>query len=236
MTTPILDIAGVSKQYGALRPLRIERLQVSAGDQLALIGFDQPAAEVLIDVVTGAALPDTGSVVVFGDPTSAIADSDTWLASLDRFGIVTDRSAILEPFTVIQNLAVPFSLDIEPPPSDIRAKAIALAREVHIAEDTWDRPCHDLSPLARIRLRLARALALDPPLLILEHPSATIERGDVVAFGREVRALGLRRRLTAITLTMDRELAGAAATRTLTLEPATGRLKEGLLARMGFRP
>jgi energy-coupling factor transporter ATP-binding protein EcfA2 len=112
---------------------------------------------------------------------------------------------------------------------------MALAREAHIAEDSWDRPCHGLSPPARLRLRLARALALDPQLLLLEHPSATLERGDVLPFGRDVRAVCRQRGLTAITLTMDRELAGAAATRTLTLEPATGRLKEGLLARMGFR-
>ena len=235
MTTPIVDIAGVVKPYGALRPLRIERLRVAAGDQLALIGFDQPAAEVLINILTGASLPDTGSAVIFGAPTAAITDSDTWLASLDRFGIVTDRSAILEAFTVIQNLAVPFSLDIEPPPPGIRDQAIALAREVDLAEDTWDRPCHGLGPLARVRLRLARALALDPQLLLLEHPSATLDRGDVVPFGRDVRAICQRRGLTAMTLTMDRELAGAVATRTLTLEPATGRLKEGLLARMGLR-
>lgn len=235
MANAVLDITGVSKQYGALRPLRIERLQLAAGEQIALVGFDQPAAEVLINLVTGAALPDTGTVAVFGQPTSAIADGDAWLASLDRFGLVTDRAAFLEPFTVIQNLSMPFTLDVEPPPADVRAQAESLAREAGVPEDTWDRPLHGMAPAARMRLRLARALALAPHLLILEHPSATLDRPDVAAFGRAVRAVASARRVAVVTLTMDRELAAAIAPRTLTLEPATGRIREGWLARMGFR-
>lgn len=235
MPTPILDIHGVTKQYGALRPLRIQALQVTAGEQVALVGFDQPAAEVLINLLTGAALPEAGSVAVLGAPTSDIADSDEWLLSLDRFGIVSDRAAVIEQFSVIQNLSLPFSLDVEPPPPDIRIEAERLAREVQISETEWDRPCHGLSPLSRARLRLARALALTPQILLLEHASATLEQSDIVTFGRSVRAVCQRRGVAAIVLTMDRDFAGASATRTLTLEPATGRLKEGFLARMGFR-
>jgi ABC-type transporter Mla maintaining outer membrane lipid asymmetry ATPase subunit MlaF len=232
---PVVDISGVIKQYGALRPLRIERLRLMAGDQLALIGLDQPAAEVFISLLTGAALPDTGSIAMFGQPTSDIATSDAWLASLDRFGIISERAAILESMTVIQNLAMPFTLDIEPPPGDVLVRAEALAREAGIDEGAWDRPCHGLASGARLRLRLARALALDPPIVVLEHPSASLERADVGPTARAVRAIVERRRTTALTLTMDREWAHAVAPRTVTLEPATGRVKEGLWSRMGFR-
>jgi ABC-type transporter Mla maintaining outer membrane lipid asymmetry ATPase subunit MlaF len=230
----VVDISSVTKQYGALRPLRIDRLQISAGEQVAIIGLDQPAAEVFISLITGAGLPDTGTVAVFGRETATINDSSEWFATLDRFGIVSDRSAILEPLTVIQNLAVPFSLDIEPPSNELRERAVALALESGMAEDTWDRPCHDLSPAHRLRLRLARAFALAPELLLLEHPSATLARADVSAFGRTVRALSERRGAAAITLTMDRDLASAVATKTLTLDPATGRLKEGRFGRIGL--
>ena len=74
MTEPILELDGVTKQYGALRPLRIEHLVVAAGEQIALLGFDQPAAEVLINLITGASLPDTGRVRIFGRSTSEIVD------------------------------------------------------------------------------------------------------------------------------------------------------------------
>ncbi len=235
MTEPVVDIIGVSKQYGALRPLRIERLQAGVGDQLALIGFDQPAAEVLVNLLTGAALPDTGSIALFGQLTSAIPDSDAWLASLDRFGIVSDRAALLEALSPIQNLALPLSIEIEPPPPEIAAQAVALASEVGLPESVWALPCHGLDPLNRMRLRLGRALALGPALLLLEHPSATLPRDVVPSFGREVRAVAERRRLTALTFTMDKDFAAAVAQRSLTLEPANGRLKEGFFARMGFR-
>jgi ABC-type transporter Mla maintaining outer membrane lipid asymmetry ATPase subunit MlaF len=232
---PVVDISSVSKQYGALRPLRVERLRMMAGEQLAVLGLDQPAAEVFISLLTGAVLPDTGWISVFGQATSDIANSDAWLASLDRFGIVSDRAAILESLTVVQNLAMPFTLDIEPPPDDVKTRAEGLAHEAGIDEASWHRPCHGLSAGDRLRLRLARALALDPALLVLEHPSASLERGDVASVARAARAIVERRQVTTLMLTMDREWASAAAGKMLTLEPATGRLKEGLLSRMGFR-
>lgn len=232
---PIIDISGVTRQYGALRPLRLERLRLQQGEQLALVGLDQPAAEVFISLVTGAALPDTGAISMFGQPTSEIATSDAWLASLDRFGIVSERAAILESMTVIQNLSMPFTLDIEPPPDDVRRQAEALATEVGINADAWNRPCHGLSAADRFRLRLARALALGPTLLILEHPSALLARDEVARIARATRAITERRGVATLSVTMDREWASAVAPRMLTLEPATGRLKEGLLSRMGFR-
>ena len=75
MTESILELDGVTKQYGALRPLRVEHLVVAAGEQVALLGFDQPAAEVLINLITGASLPDTGLVRVFGRSTAGISFS-----------------------------------------------------------------------------------------------------------------------------------------------------------------
>lgn len=235
MSAPIVDIVGITKQYGALRPLRIERLQVRAGEHVALMGFDQPAAEVLVSLLTGGVLPDSGTVAMFGQPTRDITNSDAWLASLDRYGIVSDRAAILEAMSVVQNLSMPFTLDIEPPPADIRAKAEALATDVGIAPESWDRPCHGLSAVNRLRLRVARALALAPALVVLEHPSASLDRADVTPTAVAVRALLERREVTALTLTMDREWASAAASKSLMLEPATGRMREGLLARLGFR-
>ncbi len=234
MTPLSVEIASVTKQYGALRPLRIEGLQVRPGEQLAILGLDQPAAEVFISLITGASLPDSGSVAVCGRPTTEIIDSADWLSTLDRFGIVSERAVLLESLSVMQNLAVPFSLDIEPPSDDVRRQTVALAREAALPESVWDRPAAELDAVGRLKTRLARALALAPSLLLLEHPSAGVPRDAVVRLGREVRALSERRGTSAITLTMDREFALAVATRTLTLEPATGRLSEGRPGRIGF--
>jgi ABC-type transporter Mla maintaining outer membrane lipid asymmetry ATPase subunit MlaF len=224
MSSPILHVSGISKQYGALRPLRIEQLTLMPGEQVALLGLDQPAAEVLINLLTGASLPDTGQVHVFGRSTADIVDSTDWLATLDRFGIVTERAALLEPMTVIQNLAMPYSLDIEPPPPDIAARASGLAAEAGLPEAIWDRRIGDLNPAGLLRVRLARALALDPGLLVLEHASASVPREEAARFGKDVRTIAARRTLGILTITADPEFARAVASSTLTLEPATGRL------------
>ena len=82
-----------------------------------LIGFDRPAAEVFVSLITGAALPDKGEVISLGRPTHDIADSDEWLAFVERFGIVSDRIVLLEAMTVAQNLAISFDLELDPVPA-----------------------------------------------------------------------------------------------------------------------
>jgi ABC-type lipoprotein export system ATPase subunit len=223
---PVLELADVSKDYRGLRPLRIARFTLAAGEQAAILGLDQVAAEVLVNLVTGAFVPDRGDVKLFGRSTTEIADSADWLAVVDRFGIVTPRAVMLDPLSVVQNLSMPFTLDIEPPPDDVLQRATALAREVNLAEGTWTRPAGELGPTARVRLRFGRALALDPAILLLEHPTAEVPRSDVQALGREVRAIAERRGAAILIATADEEFATHAAARVLTLDAATGTLAE----------
>lgn len=226
MSSPAFELSGVTKQYGALRPLRIEQLVVDAGEQVAILGLDQPAAEVLVGLVTGASLPDTGHVRVFGRLTSDVADSQDWLTMLDRFGIVSERVALLEPFSVIQNLAIPFGLELEPPPPETVQRASALAAEVGIEAPLWNTPVGDLDHSIRMRVRLARALALEPGVLLVEHPTASLPSSDIVSFGYRLRSVAEARASAVLTITADPLYAGTASTRALQLEPATGRLKQ----------
>jgi ABC-type sulfate/molybdate transport systems ATPase subunit len=224
--TTILDLHGVSKDYRGLRPLRIERLTVAGGEHVALLGLDQASAEVFINLVTGATLPDAGHVHVFGRPTSAIADSADWLATVDRFGIVSERAVLLEPLTVIQNLAMPFSLEIEPPSDEVRAQAEGLAAEVRLPKDSWTRPVADLDAAGRARVRLGRALALNPAVLVLEHVSARLDTATAGRLAAEVRATAARRGVALVAATADEAFARAVAGRVLRWEPATGKLTE----------
>jgi predicted ABC-type transport system involved in lysophospholipase L1 biosynthesis ATPase subunit len=223
--TPVaLEFDGVSKNYGGLRPLRIAELRIAEGEQVALLGVDQPGGEMLINLATGATLPDAGEVRVFGRPTSAISDSTDWLATVDRFGIVSERAVLLDQMTAIQNLAMPFTLQIEPPPDDVRARAEALAREVGLAEPSWTTPLVHMDAQAAVRIRLGRAIALDPGVLLLEHVSATVERDEVARLGADIRAVAAARGAALLAVTADETFARAVAGRVLTLEPGTGRL------------
>jgi len=70
VTDPVLELTDVSKDYHGLRPLRIANLSVHRGEQVALVGFDQPSAEVFVNLVTGATLPDRGTVCLLGRATA----------------------------------------------------------------------------------------------------------------------------------------------------------------------
>ena len=222
--TALLEITDAVKNYHALRPLRIRHLSVSEAERVAVSGFDAPAAELLVNLVTGASLPDQGEVRVLGRTTASIAGGDEWLASLDRFGIVSERAVMLEASTLEQNLAMPFTLEIDPIPDDIRGRVHALARECGIAAPWLPQAASQLPPEIRGRAHLARAVALAPALLLLEHPTARIADQARAGFAADVARVCEARRLAALIITQDQEFAGIAAHRTLTLDPATGEL------------
>jgi predicted ABC-type transport system involved in lysophospholipase L1 biosynthesis ATPase subunit len=226
VTPPLLQLSGVSKDYHGLRPLRIEELAIGPRDQVAILGLDQAAAEVFIHLVTGAVLPDRGDVRLAGHSTAALADGAEWLAHTDRFGLVSQRAVLLDTYSVLQNLAVPFSLEIEPPSPEVQAQAEQLAGEVGLAHPDWHRALLDVTPLVRFLVRLGRALALGPQVLLLEHPSVEIPSSERAAVGRQVRALCEARGIAAVTLTADADLAAAIAVRVLTLDGGSGRLRE----------
>jgi len=225
VTAALVEFAGVSKTYGGLRPLRIAELRVAAGERIAILGFDQPAAEIFVNLATGATLPDVGEVRLFGRATSAILDGADWLATVDRFGIVSDRAVLLEQLTVVQNLAMPFTLQIEPPPEAERARAEAIARDVGLAESSWTRPLAALDAVAATRVRVGRAIALEPEVLLLEHASARVPREAVASLAADIRTVAERRGLAVVAATADEAFASAVASCVLTLDPASGRLK-----------
>ena len=223
-TAAALEMSQVRKSHSALRPLRIQSLSVAAGERVALTGIDAAGAEVLVNLITGASVPDEGDIRVFGVSTTAVTDGEAWLAALDRFGIVSERAVMLEGATVAENLALPFTLEIDPMSPETAATVGRLAAECDIAEPMLRERAGDVSPGVRARVRFARAVALDPRLLLMEHPTAALPEPERARFGEVVARVCGARALTALAVTLDLTFAAAAAHRTLTLQPATGQL------------
>jgi ABC-type transporter Mla maintaining outer membrane lipid asymmetry ATPase subunit MlaF len=219
---PAIELAGVVKDYRGLRPLRLAGLAVGTGERVCLSGFDGVSAEVFVNLLNGAILPDAGEVRVLGRSTGSIADEQEWFAFLDRLGIVTTRAVLLEGPTVSQNLALPLTLEIDPVPPDILARTRPLADEAGIDPAWLDRRAGEAPGHVRMRLHLARALAIGPEVLLLEHPTAEIDRDEVAAFARTVRDVAAARRLTVVAVTEDAIFAGIVGQRWLRVQPATG--------------
>lgn len=225
---------GVRKAYGGLRPLRLQALSIAPGERVELAGLDGPAAEVLVNLITGASLPDDGQIRVFGRLTSDVADGDAWLASLDSFGIVSERAVLLEGAALAQNLALPFTLDIDPLSADTLARVRAQSAACDIAPEWLDQPAGGLPSPVRVRAHLARALALGPRVLLMEHPAAALPPAEREAFGEVLRRVAEARGLTVLVLSKDAAFP-AAVHRTLTLEPGTGALSDAHARRGWFR-
>jgi lipoprotein-releasing system ATP-binding protein len=221
----VVQLRAITKDYRSLRPLRVEALDLHAGEILALGGFDRMTGEILVDLITAAIVPDAGEVRVFGQLTTSIADRDGWLQTLDQFGLLTERAVLVEQFTVEQNLAIPYSLSVEDLSADLRARVAALAQEIGFAPADLVKQSGVLPPVGRLRLRLGRALAMDPKALLAEHPNATLAPDEARNFGADLKRIVKGRGMAALVVTADLDFARVVGDEVLVLEPATGTLK-----------
>lgn len=221
-STPLIEIARLRKNFGGLRPLRVNALRVAAGERLTLQGLDAEAAEMLVLLVTGASVPDEGEVRVAGRDTRAIATDTDWLVSLDVFGMVTSRAVLLDSLPLESNLALPLTLSIDPVAPEVRVAVAALAEEAGLAAAALTQPVAALTEADRVRVHLARALALNPQVLLLEHPTARLTPAESTAFGRHLARIGERRALAWLALTEDDAFAAAAGGTRCRLAPGSG--------------
>lgn len=224
MSPPLIHIVDVTRGYGGSRPLKIAELAVGPADRVVLSGFDAGAAETFVNLITGAALPESGQVRIDGRPTSEIATDTEWLASLDRFGLVSERAVLLEQLPVAANLALPMTLAIDPMTDDTRRLVERLAADIALTPRDLEAPASKLPPARRAALHLARAIATAPVMVILEHPTARLDqRDDSVRFGALLGSLAARRGFGYIAISEDSAFAKATGGRQLRLDPK-GRL------------
>jgi putative ABC transport system ATP-binding protein len=215
-------VSKLVSRHGGLRPLRLAGLTVAAGEIVSVRGFDAVQAETVVGLVTGAILPDDGEVVIFGEPTTAVSTPDQWLASLDRIGLVSARAPLLAELSVGQNIAVPLTLDLDPLPAPTRDDVRRLASDAGVDDRDLDRRAGDVGTAVRIRTHLARALALKPLVLLLEHASASLDRADAAAFGQIVSRIARSAGLSVLALTSDDRFAAALGGRRMSWQAASG--------------
>jgi branched-chain amino acid transport system ATP-binding protein len=189
MAEPLLRVDAVSKRFGGL--LAVDRASFTAdtGRITALIGPNGAGKTTLFAIVTGFLPPTTGHIFfagsdITGEPPHRLA----------RRGIARTFQ-IVQPFaglTVHENIAVGSHLS-RPSRADALAAAAGVARSVGLGE-LLDRPAASLTISGRKRLELARALAIEPKLLLLDEVLAGLnpsEIRDMVPVIRAIRDRGV---------------------------------------------
>jgi len=222
----VIELRGVTKDYHGLRPLRVQHLALQQSQTAALLGLDRAAAEVLVNLITAATLPDSGEVEIFGSLTRDITDADAWFRFLDHFGIFSERVVLVDELNVEQNLALPFSLVVDDLPQDLRSQVRNIADEVGISDAELSRPMASAGAGIRTRVRLAKALALAPRVLLAEHPNAAVPPDEVGRLAADLSGIAARRGLAMLVLTADTAFAGAACNEVWTLHAATGKVAQ----------
>jgi ABC-type transporter Mla maintaining outer membrane lipid asymmetry ATPase subunit MlaF len=225
LSDALVTVRSLVKNYQALRPLRIELLTIERAGIVAVMGLDAAAAEMLVALMTGAVLPEQGDIHLFGRSTRDVTDSEAWLEMLDDVGIVTDRAVLIGQFSVEQNLAIPFTLQVDPIAESTRPQVAQLGAEVGLTPQDLALQVAQCPPHTVARVRLGRALALNPIVLLLEHPTATLPRDQVKAYAVDIRRVARARQLSVLAITGDESFAAALGGQVLTHEPATGLLR-----------
>jgi len=162
-----ISIRGVSKRFGDFVALDDVSLEVPTGSLTALLGPSGSGKSTLLRIVAGLEKPDTGVVRIADEDVTAHAPQDRGI------GFVFQHYAAFKHMTVWQNVA--FGLKIRKLPKDeIRERVARLLELVQLA-GLADRYPSQLSGGQRQRMGLARALAVDPKVLLLDEPFGALD-------------------------------------------------------------
>jgi ribose transport system ATP-binding protein len=175
---PRLQMSGISKSFGATRALRDVSLEVSPGEILALVGENGAGKSTLMKVLSGAHQPDSGEMRVDGEsykPKNPLEARNSGVA------MIYQELSLAPHLTVMENIL----LGVEPTSGpfvkwgEIKRRASDALSQIGLGDVDPKTEVRNLSIARQQMVEIARAIALDCKVLVLDEPTSSLTRGDI---------------------------------------------------------
>ena len=215
-----IEIRNIRKNFGSFSALNDVSLDVPSGELVALLGPSGCGKTTLLRIIAGLETPDSGSIHFHGEDATARQVRER------EVGFVFQHYALFRHMTVFENVA--FGLRVRP--KETRPSDAEIKRRVHelleLVQLDWlaDRYPPQLSGGQRQRIALARALAVEPKVLLLDEPFGALDAKVRKELRRWLRRLHDELHITSIFVTHDQEEALEVADRVVVIN--TGRIEQ----------
>ena len=174
MAESIITLQQASKSFGPQDILRSITLEVRRGETLVLIGESGCGKSVTMKLMMDLLQPDTGSVLWDGTPVKSRSEKEITRERL-RFGYVFQGAALFDSMTVFENVAFGLRQNKRLPESEVREIVVGRLRDVGLPRNTCRKKPAELSGGMRKRVGLARALAMDPEVVLYDEPTTGLD-------------------------------------------------------------
>jgi phospholipid/cholesterol/gamma-HCH transport system ATP-binding protein len=198
-----IDVRGLKKSFGEQTVLNGIDLSVDRGKTVAVLGRSGTGKSVLLKLLVGLQKPDSGSICIEGQEIQAGGDDDKLNEIRKKMGFVFQQAALYDSLTVEANVEFPLTHNSKHSPEERTNKVRELLSSVGLNEQDYRKMPSGISGGMQKRVGLARALALDPEILLLDEPTAGLDPITSSEIGELIVELKKKRSSTALVVTHD---------------------------------